>query len=402
MRLLFINMFYPPQNAATSHYLGDMCQALAARGHHISVICSKQDYLEGTIPLPSQETRNGVSIKRLWGTGLGKKNRVRRLCDYAVFWGLSLLELLRRPGMDAVICLTSPPMIDLAGLFHRTVHGSRLVIWSMDCYPEMLVRTGILGPSSLLFQILRRLRLFAAKRTDLGFALDQDMKRHLESEGLRRVVCLRNWGDESGSQIPEAELAAMKKHLAGDTSFLVLYAGNLGPPHEFITFLDIAEAIIHHEQVRFVFRGGGELWEPLQNAVRERNLSNVQIAGYLPKEQMPVALQAADLLLMCLNPEIVGVASPSKLYGFLLAARPILFVGPEQSETGAAIKASGCGIVVKAGGSEPAVRFISDLMCHPDTLLHLGRAGRSHYEEHYGLFRSAETMEQTLLSLLGK
>lgn len=400
MRLLFVNMFYPPQNAATAHYLGDLCEGLAARGHEVEVICSGQGYLGGLDELPRREIRCGVRVTRLWGSGLGKRGWVRRLCDYGIFWVLAAGAVLRRRHPDWVVCLTSPPLIDLVGVLHRMVHRSRLAIWSMDCYPEMLVRTGLLGPSSLRLRALASARSLCAARTDLAIALDSDMARQLRGEGYRQVVCITNWGDEPRPEICPSEVAHLRRELAGDAWFLALYAGNLGRPHDFQAMLAVAEALRNRVDVRFAFRGGGESWSDLVAQIRKRNLRQVTVSGYLPKDAMPAALAAADLLIMCLKPAIVGVASPSKLYGYLFAGRPILYFGPQESEAGRAIEVAGCGWVVSGDDASAASHWVEQLVDHPARGLAMGRAAAEFYAAHYGRESSVASFEGQLSSAL--
>ncbi len=392
-------MFYPPQNAATSHYLGEVCRTLSKRGHEVSVISSKQEYLKGKTSLPGSEVLDGVYVKRLWGLGLGKGSGLRRLFDYGIFWLLALWELLRRPKVDVVICLTSPPMIDLIGLMHRIIYRSRLVVWSMDCYPEMLVRTGTCQSNDLLIHCLRWLRRFVAKRTDLAFALDEEMRRFLQDEGIKNVVCLYNWGDEC-DEPDKIIVGEMRQKLAGNARFLALYTGNLGPPHDFHTFLEIAEFFRNDRDIQFVFIGGGAYWDSLKEEIQTRRLKNFHIENYISKDQMAVALQTADLLLLCLRTEIVGVASPSKIYGYLLAGRPILFVGPEKSEAGRAVLLSGCGQVTPIGNAESGICFIQKLKENTDLIEKLGQSGNLYYKAHYGRDRSIDTFERSLQHLI--
>jgi len=47
---------------------------------------------------------------------------------------------------------------------------------------------------------------------------------------------------------------------------------------------------------------------------------------------LPALLAAADVHLITLRPEFVGIVLPSKVYGCIKSGRPILFVGPESSD----------------------------------------------------------------------
>jgi colanic acid biosynthesis glycosyl transferase WcaI len=398
MRIVFVNMFYPPHNAPTGHFLADMCRYLAEKGHDVAVITSKQNYLQGISCLPSREKKEGVEIIRIWGPGLGKMGRFSRMADYAAFFAVTTWRLLLRGSADIVVCMTSPPMIDLIGLLHRLVHQSKFAVWSMDCYPEMLIRTGFCRYSSLSVRFLKKVRSFVAQHTDLIFALDHDMELLLRQEGYKNVTCVHNWADEDGRSIElcSKKIETLKAKLAGRKKFLALYLGNMGLPHEFGTFLDIAGGLQDHDELQFAFVGGGTLWPQLKAQTRERQIQNLQIFDYIPKKMVPVALQAADILLVCLRPEIVGVASPSKTYGYLHAGRPILFVGKPDGHIGKTLRNSGCGEATAIDRPQPGIDFVKSLLADPAKIQSMGKVARSYYEENFGKQNSMDLFEETL------
>lgn len=399
MRILCLNMFFPPHNAPTGHYLAAGCQALAAAGHAVSVIASKQSYLQDGYKLSPHRQENNVDVIRVWGAGLGKMSPLKRVIDYATFFFLAFVKLMLSPRIDAVVCMTSPPMIDVIGLLHRFLYKSKLVLWSMDCYPEMLLRSGVYPSTNPTFRFLKTIRSLAARRTDLAFALDVDMESLLAREGYKNIVHLYNWDDGEKDQIGPTEVQELKDELVGKNNYLVLYLGNLGAPHEFDTFLDIADGLKCRGDLRFVFVGGGTRWPALNKAIEQRQLDNVSVRDYLPKEQAAVALRTADLLLLCLRPEIVGVASPSKIYGYLAAGRPVLYVGPAESHVGRIIKEAHCGCVTAIGEPNTGKIFLERLLNEPGRIQKLGMLGRQYYQRHYGQECFAQVFRDALGSL---
>ena len=72
----------------------------------------------------------------------------RRLLGYVAFFarrdprGCSLL-----PRQDVIVAMTTPPFVVVAALLHQLLHRrTRVVLWSMDCYPDAAERFGELQP----------------------------------------------------------------------------------------------------------------------------------------------------------------------------------------------------------------------------------------------------------------
>ena len=76
------------------------------------------------------------------------------------------------------------------------------------------------------------------------------------------------------------------------------------------------------------------------------------------------SLSVADVHLISLRQPFVGVSVPSKLYGAMASARPILFVGPKRCETADAIRDARCGVTVdpSEGGDAAAGKRIAEIL----------------------------------------
>ena len=80
-RVLFINRFYWPDEAATAQLLTDLAEGLAARGHRIAVIASH----DGNPETPRRETRRGVEVIRVPPPVGAISGWSAKAIDYATF-----------------------------------------------------------------------------------------------------------------------------------------------------------------------------------------------------------------------------------------------------------------------------------------------------------------------------
>jgi hypothetical protein len=127
--LLFVNKYYAPDVAATGQILGDLAEHLAARGHSVRVLASRERYAAcGRAASPAREFRNGVEVVRLGGTAFGRARHAGRVADYAAYYARVLARLLAGRRYDGVVFLTTPPLLGVVGWLARALRGQRYAV----------------------------------------------------------------------------------------------------------------------------------------------------------------------------------------------------------------------------------------------------------------------------------
>src|SRR3982751_5694764 len=142
MKILLLNQCFYPDVVSTAQHLTDLAVELSAQGHEVTVIASRRGDDDPAISFKSKETWRGVQVIRIPTLGLGKKRRWSRAADFASFIFFCLCRLLVVPGQDAVIALTSPPLISFIGALFAKVKGGRFYFWVMDLNPDEAIAAG--------------------------------------------------------------------------------------------------------------------------------------------------------------------------------------------------------------------------------------------------------------------
>ena len=96
-----------------------------------------------------------------------------------------------------------------------------------------------------------------------------------------------------------------------------------------------------------------------------RGLTNVVFRTYVPKDETPAVMAGADIALITLHDDALGVMSPSKLHANLAAGLPVLYIGPEGSNVDEAITRFGAGRSLREGDVDGAVAAIHQLRTDP-------------------------------------
>jgi glycosyltransferase involved in cell wall biosynthesis len=383
VRLTLLNQFYAPDISPTAQLAASLAEHRAGRGDVVTVIAGKAGYLEGLSHAPAGEVPPTLRVRRVWTPGLGRSSVPRRLLGYVSYFGGTVVRVLLLPRQDVIVAMTTPPFVVVVALLHRLLHRrTRVVLWSMDCYPDAAERFGELRPGGVVSRILRAVNRMAFRRLDHVICLDgamADLLSQYAASGDRppRSV-VPNW--ERATLFPPdrsvAPWTGYRELGVGDRT-VVLYLGNTGVGHQFATVLDAA-ALLGEEAV-FVFIGGGARRDELQRSVSERGLTNVVLHDYVAKEDTPAAMAGADGALITLDERSLGVMSPSKLHANLAAGLPILYVGPRGSNVDEAIDRYGCGVSLREGDVDALVAAVRGLRADSEQR---GRARRA-FDEAY-------------------
>jgi glycosyltransferase involved in cell wall biosynthesis len=167
------------------------------------------------------------------------------------------------------------------------------------------------------------------------------------------------------------------------------YSGNFGRAHEFdaimdaMTRLEAGRLNAAAPGIRFLFIGGGALHERLRKEISQRRLGNVLIQPYQPRERLSESLSVPDVHLVSLRPELEGLVVPSKLYGILAAARPVLFIGDPEGEVAHLVRTERCGFTACPGDGEILARHIVKLAGDPALRHAMGQRARALFEARF-------------------
>ncbi len=154
----------------------------------------------------------------------------------------------------------------------------------------------------------------------------ETIKDNLIENGMpaEKIICLHNgFNQVFVTRHPEAAQEWRRKLLAKGHQQLVVYCGALYPFKGINLLIKIAKDL---PQVQFALAGGPESQiQAYQQMLREQQITNVTLVGYLPQRQLAGLLQAADALVYPhLAGEAANTTSPMKLFDYIAAGKPIV------------------------------------------------------------------------------
>jgi colanic acid biosynthesis glycosyl transferase WcaI len=376
MRILLLNLYYPPDTSATARMAATVVEALSER-HDVTVLCGRPAYDPSERRpwrLSQTESAGRVRITRVGSTDYPRFQMKRRVLNYLTYVALAIPQSLFL-SCDVVLAMTDPPFEGIVGAIVAMLKGKPYVYNIRDMYPDMAVGGAIVKPG-LLARTWERLHRWALRRATRVIVLGEDMRARIVSKGIQAagVEIVRDGADILPPDAPTPSLDdEIIRTIRGDFKFVLLHAGNLGFYGAWETLIT-AVRDLEADGVGLVFVGEGAQRAHVVELAREAK--NVRFLPFFPARKISSVLAAPDVHVVTVKRGLEGVVVPSKMYGILAAGKPILAVAPE--ETDAASLGEKFGFAVSADPDDPekVVAAIRSLLLNVEKVQTMGRAAR--------------------------
>lgn len=319
-RLWIVTELFPPDETSTSYIMGEIANAMTKK-YNVGVICGPEIY-DRRKKLDTDnkfQLHDSIDIYRAEGADLDKNTVWGKAISF-VLMSKRLISLVKqhvRKG-DKVLMVTNPaPMVPLMSRLKNKV-GFELNILVHDVFPENMRPAGLKLPMySLVKHIFDKAyskadQLIALGR-DMAYVLGQKVNNILKTGDRPRITIIENWADVDNIQpqpFPEGKI-------------ILEYAGNIGRVQGLDKVMDRLP-----DDIEFHLYGTGAMEETL----KARKQKNVFFHGPYLRSQQNTVLAACDIAVVTLEDGMYGLGVPSKTYNILASGRPVLFLGPENSE----------------------------------------------------------------------
>jgi colanic acid biosynthesis glycosyl transferase WcaI len=393
-RLLVLNQYYDSVEA-TGQVLRQLCEDLA-EDFDVTVVAARPPDVAGA---REGKPVAGLTVRWIRSARFSKSSLALRGLNYLTFLGGSLVTVSRIGRADVVFCMTDPPLVGLIGLIAARVRKIPLVLGYQDVHPDVGVISGHLtNPATVTsLRLIQRLLL---TRADRIVAISRAMKERLSERGARpdRVTVIPNWAELSVVQPQERTNAWARNHGLTD-QFTVMHSGNVGYMQSLDTFVDTAVLL---PSMRFVIVGEGVNKSRLMRRVRAEGIKNLRFISHQPRTLLGQTLGSADVHVVSLSGGLGGFLEPSKIYGVLAAARPVVAAADPNTETALIVKEAGCGFVVAPDDPDA----LAAGLCRIAALSHaerceMGRAGRALVERRHSRSVATTAYRELFNAMIG-
>jgi colanic acid biosynthesis glycosyl transferase WcaI len=415
VNLLVICPHFDPDVAPTGVVMSRIAHELIARGHRLHVVTSLPWYQHHAIDpgwegqLVRTERTEWGCISRVHPFPTDKRNIPARALAFGGFTALAtIVGTFSRVRPDAVLAMSPPLTLGLAGRMVATARRVPLVFNIQDVFPDVAIELGLLTGKRVI-RGARALERASYRMSDAITVLSDDLAANVRAkitiglEGERaelqaaKVRVIPNFVDTNAIR-PAAQENSYRKDYGLIGKTVVMYAGNVGFSQSLDLVLDAARSFeASRPDVVFVINGGGSARPGLEREAA--NLSNLRFIDMQPIERLPEVLAAGDLHVVPLRASLAWSSVPSKLYSILAAGRPILASVDAGTEVERTIERAGAGIAVPPDSPAEFCAALAELLDDRERSERMGASGRLFVERWASPAAVAESYENLFAEL---
>lgn len=388
MKLLVFCPHFAPDVAPTGEVMTSIAKALTDRSHQLHIVTALPWYRNHEVEpgwggrLWRTERTSWGRVTRIHPFPTDKSNIPARAVAFAGFTVMATLTgLLKRDRPDAVMVMSPPLPLGLAGWLTAATRRVPFVFNVQDVFPDVAVELGVITNPKVI-SAASFLERFIYRRSSAVTVLSEDLRDNLATKlrGSRpeRVRVIPNFVDTERVQPSERENSYRQEFgLSGKT--VVLYAGNVGMSQSLDLVVEAARRNRDRSDVVFVINGGGSSLGDVR--AMASGLDNVKFVGMQPRERLSEILAAGDIHLVPLKRGLARSSVPSKLYSILAAGRPVLASVDAGTEVETTIARAGAGRSVPPEDADAFCDALREMLDAPAELQLMGESGRRFVEE---------------------
>lgn len=422
-KLLIYAHYYSPDVASTGQILQDLAEELIDV-FDVTVICTVPSY-SGKINVEYKgkrvffETINGVNVVRVSVPEFSKKSKLSRVLNILVYFFNARHATKLVGNQDIVFALSQPPILGgILGLYGKRVlknnegNHPKFVYQIQDFNPEQIEAVGYFK-NKLIINFLKYIDKRTCRIADLVITVGRDLIdtliKRFNNKDVPNHVMINNWIDDEKVfplKCNDVNIINFKIKYDINDSFVIMYSGNIGLYYDLLGIINVVKKFkgaktIKGKKVIFAFVGNGSVLDKLKEFVINNDLNNVVFIPYQNKDDLVYSLNAADVQ-WCINARgIKGVSVPSKFYGIVAVAKPVLGVLETGSEVELLIEDIKCGLCSEPGDYKEIENNINWFINNSDDecLESIGRKGYEYLKKYLSKNISINKYKSVLLNL---
>ncbi len=377
--MLLSNAFRPDPRVARE------AAALTRAGYQVTIVC-----WDRAGEFPPHETRDGYRIERIQTVRTVYGAGARQILHTPRFWRAAVRRI--RPLRPAAIHCHDLDTLP-AGWWLKRQTGARLVYDAHEDYPAMM-SLYLPRPFVAALSWLERLLL---RRVDYTITASTVLADKLRARGIAPLLTIGNYHNLAPfDAIPPTDVAAARAALGlAENDLAVAYIGGFSRNRELLPLIEAARTLPH---VQVLLWGDGHQRAAIEAAVAQT--PNTRYMGWLPGDQVPLTMQAVDVIYYCLRLDYPGAVynAPNTLAQAMAAARPL--VANDVGDLGRIVRHTGCGLLLPQV-DPPAIAQALETLRDPATRRALGAAGRTAAETEYNWDSARHRLHALYASLIG-
>lgn len=364
------------KNQGGRHYW--FAENLINKGYDATIFCAntyhnKSEFIDTEKKKFTTDMLNNIPfvfVKTTTALGNGLDRVKNMVLFYWNLFSVSKQYAKDKGKPDLIIASSVHPLTMVAGIQIAKKMNVPCICEVRDLWPEAIFSFNKAKENSLLGKILVAGEHWIYKKADaLIFTKEGDTdyikeKKWDLSQGgdidLKKAYYINNGVDIEAFNKYIQDKKISDSDLESD-KFNVVYVGAIRPINNIGNILDAAKLLKSKKEIQFLIYGDGNQKELLDRRVKEENLTNVKMKGYINKQFIPYILSKSSLNILNYSRTQYNWArgnSSNKLFEYMTSGKPII----STVQTGySIINKYNCGIELENGSDEDLANSIINI-----------------------------------------
>ena len=236
----------------------------------------------------------------------------------------------------------------------------------MDLNPDQMIAMQKIAPTSIHARIFDLFNQWTYRRADDIVVLDRFMAGRVlaKIDVAAKIRIIPPWPHDDKLEDIAHEANPFRKEFGLNGKFVVMYSGNHSPANPIATVLNAAARMQDDPRLVLMCIGGGSAKQDIDDRIAA-GARNIISLPYQPFEKIRYSLSAADVHIVSVGNDVVGIVHPCKVYGAMAVSRPILLLGPSPCHVSEIIEQNRIGWHISHGDVDGAQRALREMLDTP-------------------------------------
>lgn len=372
MHILFLTDNFPPEGNAPATRTYEHAICWVKKGHKVTVITCAPNFPEGKLfegyknKFYDISNMDGIRVVRVKTYITANEGFARRILDYLSFMVSSFIAGLFQKKIDVVVATSPQFFCACSGWALSFFRQKKFVFELRDIWPASITAVGAMK-NNVIIRMLEKIEMFLYRKADSIISVTHSFKDELVERGIdsEKIEVVLNGVDLDKYKPAIQKDASLAQRYNLNNKFVAGYVGTHGMAHGLENIVAVAEKLKHHDNICFIFAGGGATRKKIVDLVNEKRLHNVILIDRQPKEMMPRIWSLCDVSLVPLvNNSLFSTVIPSKIFECMAMGIPTIMSVPEGEAT-EIIRNTNSGITVDCEDVEQIANAIIQLSSEP-------------------------------------
>ena len=347
--------YFYPEHVSSATLPTELAIGLQQRGLKVGVVSGyPQEYInEANEKKDLPNDLDGIDIKRVKYTTFNNKSKFGRIFNFFSLFLSMLTKIFYLKKFKKIIVYSNPPILPLIPYVLKKVCKIEFIFVAFDVYPDNALKMKGIKENGLIHKLMNFVNKRVYKNASHVVLLGNEMKAYVLENNIAEkesnLEVIPNWFSNEKALESKVVVNSEFKEIKECYKFVVLYSGNMGSFQDVDTILNGILNFKNRNDIYFVFSGHGNKVEHVKGFLKDNEITNAKVFGFLTGQDYADILAISNLCLVSLEKGIEGLGVPSKTYGYLAAGKPVLAIMSSETDIARDLKEFSSGLNIQQG-----------------------------------------------------